>query len=346
MNKPNSLGLDWLKRSQFFPPKDSAPTQNNAQCPPKILGPVLVTGAVGFIGYHLCMELLELGVDVIGIDAFVGPTPRKQQEASAQRLTTAGAQILRGNIIDIDLSTIVSRVATVFHLAGRPGVRDSFGSEFENYVTANIVGTRRLLEACTKYGHQLRSFVYASTSSVYGEPEIVPTPEWAPTHPQSPYAVTKLAGEHLVLAAAKLGHVPGMAVRYFTVYGPGQRPDMAISNFISAIRGGHPLHILGDGEQLRDFTEVSDIVRGTILAAAQAHVGHIFNLACGSAVSLRTLISEIEESTRQQAKVVYKPAALGDVRVTTGDISKALDMLGWKPLVSLREGLHRQLNEV
>lgn len=303
----------------------------------------LVTGAAGFIGSHLSEALSQAGHQVRGVDAFtdyydVAIKRRNALEAGRSN----GVEILEADLLTCDLEALLDGVDVVYHQAGQPGVRLSWAEGFERYNAANVLATQRLLEAVRVSG--VRRLVYASSSSVYGNAAVYPTPESALPAPHSPYGVTKLAGEHLCnLYAANWG-VSTVALRYFTVFGPRQRPDMAMHRFIDAAMNGGTLCLYGDGEQVRDFTFVADVVAAN-LAAGEADVapGTVVNVAGGGSVSVNGLLALLEELVEGKLDVQRLPDQPGDVRATGGTIARAAEQLHWHPQVDVATGLARQL---
>ena len=235
------------------------------------------------------------------------------------------------------MSSLLRGINYVFHQAAQAGVRSSWGREFETYASHNILATQCLLEACK--GVAIDRFIYASSSSVYGDARELPLREEGRLYPVSPYGVTKLAGEHLCFAYWKNFNVPVVSLRYFTVYGPRQRPDMAFHKFIKAIMQGREIEIYGDGEQTRDFTFVSDIVEGNLLSMKSSSLGEVFNLGGGSSATVNEVIGILGQISSVSPKVAYKDAQKGDVRHTLADTSKARDILGYKPEIDLQRGL-------
>jgi UDP-glucose 4-epimerase len=302
---------------------------------------VVVTGAAGFIGSHLCERLLADGHEVVGIDSF---SDYYEQERKEQNLSVARARpnftLEVADLVDADLERILDGATVVFHLAGQPGVRPSWGGHFDRYVHDNIVATQRLLESLRE--SQLRKLVFASSSSVYGDAEMFPTKESALPRPVSPYGMTKLAAEHLTFVYMRNFGIPATSLRYFTVYGPRQRPDMAFCRFMEALVDNQEIEIFGDGEQTREFTYVSDAVDGTVKAASADVVGQIINLGGGSRVTVNRVLDTLEDISRIKARRLHLPAAPGDPRHTGASINLARERLGWEPRVSLREGLTRQ----
>jgi nucleoside-diphosphate-sugar epimerase len=304
----------------------------------------LVTGAAGFIGSHLTERLIADGHEVIGVDAFIDYYPRTLKEANLRALLRSPRfQLIEADLSALDLSPLVAEAEWIFHQAAQAGVRGSWGKSFTVYTARNIAATQRLLEAAVR-APRLRRFVYASSSSVYGDTPALPVTEDTLPQPVSPYGVTKLAAEHLCTLYWRSYRVPTVSLRYFTVYGPRHRPDMAFHCFGKALLEGQPLAIHGDGRQTRDFTYVSDIVEANIRAATAEDVeGRAFNIAGGSRVSLRDVIALLEELSGRKAVLDYREAAPGDARHTYADISLAHRLLGYMPAVSLREGLEREL---
>jgi nucleoside-diphosphate-sugar epimerase len=298
----------------------------------------LVTGAAGFIGSHLAERLLREGVTVRGIDNFDPYYPAALKEANLDALRGAdGFEWRPGDLNDIALAPLLADVQWVFHLAARPGVRRSWGEGFKAYVRANIAATHRLLEAAR--GLPLRAFVFASSSSVYGEGGGADAGEDAPRRPISPYGVTKLAGEGLVNAYHANYGVPAVALRYFTVYGPRQRPDMAFHRFLRAMLEEREIEIFGDGLQSRDFTFVADAVEGTWRAAQGGRAGVAYNIGGGSPATLAEVISILETVTGKRAQLRYGAAQPGDPRATRSDTARARAAFGYAPRVQLAQGL-------
>ena len=298
----------------------------------------LVTGAAGFIASHLSGQLLDRGAEVIGIDCFADYYQRPIKEANLEALRSRpGFSFIESTIQGADLDRLLDGVTHVFHLAAQAGVRKSWGHDFQVYTTNNIEATQVLLEACV--GKPLHRLVYASSSSVYGDAATIPMREDAVPHPLSPYGVTKLAAEHLCHLYSANHGVPATSVRYFTVYGPRQRPDMAFNRFLKAARRGDPIAVFGDGGQTRDFTFITDAVAGTIAAGERGVPGRAYNLGGGSRVSLNEVLDIIGRVTGQPLHIERGPAQKGDVRDTYADTSLARTDLGFQPTVSLADGL-------
>jgi nucleoside-diphosphate-sugar epimerase len=302
----------------------------------------LVTGCAGFIGSHLSEALVAQGNSVTGVDCFTDYYPRKVKMANLSALRKAKKfNLVEADLSSAKLSPLLREVDYVFHLAAQPGVRASWGTSFSKYVKDNILATQRLLEA-VRWETGIERLVYASSSSIYGDAEAFPTPESATPRPVSPYGVTKLAGENLCHVYFRNYSLPVVALRYFTVYGPRQRPDMAFSVFVSKITRGEEITVYGDGEQRRDFTFVSDTVAATLLSS-QAKPGTVYNVGAGSSTTLNHIISTIESIVGKKAKVKRAQNSLGDVRDTSADITRIRNDLGYQPTTSLTDGLKKQV---
>ena len=303
----------------------------------------LVTGAAGFVGSHLCERLLQAGHQVIGLDAFTDYYPRAVKEANLATLRTRpDFRFLEVDLARADLAPVVAEADFIFHQAGQPGVRASWGKDFDVYVEYNIRATQRLLEAA-RGSTCLQRLVFASSSSVYGDARDLPLREESPTRPYSPYGVTKLAAEHQCALYHSNHGLPTVALRYFTVYGPRQRPDMGFHKFIRAALSDRPIVLYGDGEQTRDFTYVADAVEANWLALAPRAVGEVFNVGGGSRCSVNQVLASLEEILGRPIRRDYRPTQPGDVRHTWADTTRAREVLGFSPRVSLREGLARQV---
>lgn len=298
----------------------------------------LVTGAAGFIGSNLSERLLELGHTVIGVDSltdYYSPELKRSNLLKAQSMP--GYQFIEADLLELRLEELLAEVDWVFHQAAQPGVRMSWGLHFDTYVRNNILATQKLLEAAKV--SNIRRFVYASSSSVYGNAPELPLKETARPQPVSPYGVSKLAAEHLCHLYYVNYGVPTVSLRYFTVYGPRQRPDMAFHRFIKSALSGAEVIVFGDGEQSRDFTYVSDVVAANIQAAMIDNaVGRVFNIGGGSRVTLNVVI-EILSDLVGHLNTRYEEEQKGDVRHTLSDTTEAHDILGYTPTVSIREGL-------
>jgi UDP-glucuronate 4-epimerase len=301
----------------------------------------VVTGAAGFIGSHLSQRLVRAGHEVLGVDCLTDYYDIGRKRANLEAVRASGVRTLVRDLRDAELGELLSDADVVFHLAGQPGVRASWGDSFGDYLSLNVAVTQRLLEAAR--GARLHRFVLASSSSVYGEAAAFPTVESTSPAPVSPYGVTKLAAEHLCQAYRHNWGVPAVVLRYFTVYGPRQRPDMGIHRFLHAVRHDRPLTVWGDGEQIRDFTYVGDIVAATVAAGTrEVPPGSVINVAGGSSVSVNDLVALLEETTGHHARVNYTGTQPGDVTITGGSIDQAAQLLDWEPVTSLTQGLKEQ----
>jgi nucleoside-diphosphate-sugar epimerase len=301
----------------------------------------LVTGVAGFIGSHLAASLLDAGATVLGIDCFTDYYARSIKEANLEENRLRDRfRFAEASIQDADLAALLEGVTHVFHLAAQAGVRKSWGTDFQTYTDNNIEATQVLLEACV--GRQLTRFVYASSSSVYGDSASIPMREDALPRPVSPYGVTKLAAEHLCYLYHVNHGVPTVAMRYFTVYGPRQRPDMAFHRFIKAALKDQEILLYGDGEQTRDFTFVSDAVAGTIAAGARGIAGRAYNIGGGSRVSMNQVLRILEPIAGHPLKVRRDAPQKGDMRDTYADTSLARRDLGFEPTVVLEEGIQAE----
>ena len=302
----------------------------------------VVTGAAGFIGSRLSEKLIREGFEVVGIDSLTDYYSPDRKRANLAALVTSGAfRFLEADLLDVDLVQVLAGEPVVFHLAGQPGVRSSWGTGFDPYLRNNVAVTQRLLEACLVA--QVKRVVYSSSSSVYGDSLTHPTPESALPRPRSPYGVSKLAAEHLVSLYAYNWGLKTVSLRYFTVYGAGQRPDMAIERLIRAANSGTEFSVFGDGSQTRDFTHVSDVVRANLMASQGAVApGDVLNIAGGTQASLTDVIEAVEGATKRSIRLKWEPAAAGDVQTTSASTDHARSILGWAPQVSLTEGILEQ----
>lgn len=302
----------------------------------------LVTGCAGFIGSHLVESLLADGWSVVGVDSFLDnyEPSEKRQNLEAARESDA-FELREADLADAALHKFVEGCDVVFHLAAEPGVRDSWGERFESYVRNNVLATQRLLEAARQ--EPPARFVYGSSSSIYGQAERLPTPESTSPQPFSPYGVTKLAAEHLCHLYHGNYGVPAVMLRFFSVYGPRQRPDMAFHRFCRAAIDGVPLSVFGAGDQIRDFTYVADVVSATRSAAqSAASVGQIYNVGAGSQVELMHAIRLIEKFAERTVAVERQEAPAGDVKATGADITRARADLGYEPSVPFEDGLRAE----
>src|SRR5207248_470196 len=288
----------------------------------------LVTGVAGFIGSTLAEALVRRGDDVLGVDCLTPYYGEQDKRANIRHLLDSDTfSFQAADLRECDLAPLLEGADVVFHLAAQPGVRLSW-ADFEEYASCNILATQRLLEAAK--GRELRRLVYASSSSVYGNALAYPTGETADARPHSPYGVTKLAAEHLCTLYAGNWGVPTVSLRYFTVYGPRQRPDMAMHRLLAAAVGREVFPLYGSGEQVRDFTFVADAVRATMLAAdADLAPGTVLNVAGGSSISMNDLIGLVAALAGTAVDVVHLPGQPGDVRRTGGTTARAPELLGW-----------------
>jgi UDP-glucuronate 4-epimerase len=302
----------------------------------------VITGCAGFIGSHLARACLAAGDKVLGVDLLTDYYDVAQKRSNLSDLL----EHPRFEFVQTDLADGCERVVAgadvVYHLAGQPGVRASWRQQFDEYTRRNITATQRVLEAATSQG--TGRVVYASSSSVYGRSQTFPFDERHAVVPHSPYGVTKLAAEHLCsLYAANFG-LSTVSLRYFTVYGPAQRPDMATHRLFEAALGGTPFPLYGDGQQARDFTYVGDVVAANLAAAgADVAAGAVFNVAGGSSCTMRDLIADVESLTGRTIRLELRAAQHGDVPTTSASTERARTQLGWQPNVSLRTGLERQM---
>jgi nucleoside-diphosphate-sugar epimerase len=305
----------------------------------------LVTGAAGFIGSHLSERLVADGWHVVGVDSFEDYYPRSYKERNLaglmadERFSLQEANLLALRELESDgaqtLRSLV-RDADVFHMAAQAGVRASWGSDFHVYTDNNVLATQLLLELAKSEG--VNRFVYASTSSVYGDTDVLPMREDAVCRPFSPYGVSKLAGEHLCRLYWRNFGVPTVAVRFFTVYGPRQRPDMGFHRFIRMMLEGRPIPVFGDGSQTRDFTYFGDIVAG-LIAAAGSPAGEVFNLGGGSRVSLLQALDVLGGVLGCTPSLDVREKQAGDVRDTWASLDHAREVLDYRPCVALPEGM-------
>ena len=302
----------------------------------------LVTGVAGFIGSHLAERLLADGHEVCGIDNFLDYYPRQVKENNLQVVrSNQHFSFVEGDLLTMDLSPYCNKVDWIFHQAAQAGVRTSWGTDFARYVECNVLITQRLLELALR--KDVKRFIYASSSSVYGDMNMLPLTESTLPRPFSPYGVTKLAAEHLCKLYYENFKVPTVSLRYFTVYGPRQRPDMAFHRFCKAIIEQQPICIYGNGEQTRDFTYVSDIVAANVLAATtERAIGKVLNIAGGARASLHEVINMLREISGFPITVTFGNKQYGDVQHTYASTTRAEQVIGYHPVVPLHEGLLRE----
>ena len=290
-----------------------------------------VTGAAGFIGSQLAERLLDGGHEVVAIDCFTDYYDPALKEENA-----AGLDVMRVDLAEEDID--LDGVDGVFHLAGQPGVR-SFGDVFEEYVRRNLLASRRVFEAAAGAGVRV---VFASSSSIYGDAERYPTPEETEPRPISPYGITKLGCEHLAHAYARSFGLDAVVLRYFTFYGPRQRPDMALARIVDALARGSSFELYGDGLQSRSFTYVADGVEATMAAMERAPAGSVYNVGGGEEATMREAIATLERVSGRTLDLVESPSAAGDVRRTSADATRIERDLGWRATTSLEDGLRAQ----
>lgn len=301
----------------------------------------LVTGAAGFIGSSLSERLISDGAEVVGIDCFTDYYPRADKERNLAALRAAARfRLVEAPLAGADLGRLLDGVTHVFHLAAQAGVRKSWGQDFRVYTINNVEATQLLLEACI--ARPIERIVYASSSSVYGDEVELPMSEEARLQPVSPYGVTKLAAEHLCYLYFINHRIPTVSLRYFTVYGPRQRPDMAFRRFFSAVMRDEGLPLYGDGHQTRDFTFVSDAVSATVAAATRGIPGRVYNVGGGSRVELLDVFELIRQITGRPVRIERIDAQKGDMRNTYADTRRARADLGFTPAVTLEQGLRAQ----
>jgi nucleoside-diphosphate-sugar epimerase len=298
------------------------------------VGRFVVTGAAGFIGSHLTEHLLGRGDEVVAVDAFTDYYDPAEKERNA-----AGFEVTRADLATAELDGLVCEADGVFHLAGQPGVRASWGDDLSLYLDRNVTASRRVFAAAAGNG---RRVVFASSSSVYGDAERYPTPEDTTPSPISPYGVTKLAGEHLAHAYAVAEGLDCVTLRYFTVYGPRQRPDMAFTRMLRALAGGEAFPLLGDGGQSRSFTYVADVVEATVAAMTGAPAGAVYNVGGGREATMREAIELAERISGRRLEIDARPAQAGDARRTAADVARIHAELGWQPATGLEAGLAAQ----
>jgi UDP-glucose 4-epimerase len=302
---------------------------------------VVVTGAAGFIGSHVAESLLADGHEVTGVDCFTDYYPRPMKEANLEHLRDSSRfRLVEARLQDAELAPLLDGAEHVYHLAAQAGVRASWGREFALYTDHNVLATQRLLEAAVAAGRP--TVVYASSSSVYGDAPELPFREDGPCRPVSPYGVTKLAGEHLAVLYHRNHGLPTVSLRFFTVYGPRQRPDMAFHRFLKAARDGTEVPVFGDGRQTRDFTFVADIVAAVRSAPLSGRPGCVYNVGGGERLALNEVLRLIETVTARPLRTQRQETQKGDMRDTFADTAAARRDLGFRSTVPLAEGLARE----
>ena len=301
----------------------------------------LVTGAAGFIGSHLCRKLIKEGFSVAGIDSFTDSYPKWIKERNIKPLMREkNFKLLSSDLNDLELNKLLSKTDYVFHLAAQAGVRASWGENFSVYIKNNIEATQKLLEAAKN--SRIKKFIYASSSSVYGFCPELPMSETSSLYPFSPYGVSKLAAEHLCFLYFKNYNVPTVSLRFFTVYGPGQRPDMAFHIFFKAIAEDKQITVYGDGKQTRDFTYVDDIIEANFSSLKNGVPGEIYNIGGGSRKKLEEIFPLIESICQKKIKINREEKQSGDVPHTLADIQKAHKELNYSPQTQLSDGLKEE----
>jgi UDP-glucuronate 4-epimerase len=291
----------------------------------------VVTGAAGFVGSHLTESLLASGHTVVPVDSFTDYYDVALKEENARAF-----EVVRADLAEADLDALLAGADGVFHLAGQPGVRGSWGEGFALYAQRNVVATHRVFEAAARAGTRV---VFASSSSIYGDAETYPTPEDIEPKPVAAYGITKLACEHLARAYAGTIGLDAVALRYFTVYGPRQRPDMAFRRLVDALADGGTFTLFGDGSRSRSFTYVADVVAATELAMERAEPGAVYNVGGGEEATMAEVISLLERIAGRTLELERRPDAPGDMRRTLADTTLIHESLGWSPDTGLAQGL-------
>jgi len=338
---PSCTALDWPPHRRFRPQGPSWLCNNLRNTEKRVTKTALITGAAGFVGSHLTDRCLQLGWDVVALDAFTDYyDPAIKRRNLAQAAGRSRCTLIEADLLEVDLRSILSDVMIVFHLAAQPGVRSSW-DDFDLYLQRNVSATQRILHAARETS--VDRIVIASSSSVYGDAETMPTTEMVALRPVSPYGITKVAVEHLAHLYWRSFRVPSVCLRYFTVYGPRQRPDMAFNRLISSALIGAPFEIFGDGNQTRDFTYVDDVISGSLAAAGLGEPGAVYNLGGGSTRTMNSVIAVLQELLDSPVQVRYIERQKGDARDTAADITRARRALGFQPAMDFESGLARQL---
>lgn len=303
---------------------------------------IVVTGAAGFIGSWLSEKLLALGHEVTGIDCLTDYYPPSVKRKNIEgALKNPRFTFLEQDLLETNLAEILRGCEVIFHQAAQPGVRASWGRYFETYTNNNVMATQRLLEAAKEL--PIKRFVFASSSSVYGDADTIPVSEQEPARPVSPYGVTKLAAENLCRLYHRNFGVPTVALRYFTVFGPRQRPDMAFHKFIKAMIRDEAIPIFGNGEQTRDFTFIEDAVDANVLAMKKGRSGAVYNIGGGSRIALNDAIKLLENIIGKKARRNESASQKGDVLHTWSDTTLAQTELGFKPQHDVEEGMRKEV---
>lgn len=303
---------------------------------------ILITGVAGFIGSHLAKKFLELNYCVKGIDNLNNYySPEIKKNNLKPLLKNQNFCFIKKDLIKADLDFLLKNVDYIFHIAAYSGVRKSWGNSFKLYLQNNVLVTQMLLEKI-KENKNIKKFVFASSSSIYGNTNVFPTNENAFLNPISPYGISKLAAEKLCNAYYENYDIPLIAFRYFTVYGPGQRPDMAFHRFIKAILNNEEIIIFGNGKQTRDFTFIDNIVNANIKAIKTKIKGKVFNIGSGEKINVNDVIKKLEKIIQKKAKIKYIEKQKGDVENTFADITSAKKLLNYAPINNLDEGLYQE----
>lgn len=303
---------------------------------------VLVTGCAGFLGSHLSEALIARGHTVVGIDSFTGLYPRERKESNlAQVVRTPRFTLHEADLASTDLAPLVTGVDLIYHMAGQPGAQAGWGADFAEHATNNLLATQRLLEAVK--GLPLRKFVHASSAAIYGDNTGIPRTEEAPPRPASPHGLTTLSAEQLVQLYWRQHGLPTISLRYFTAYGPRQRPDMDFERFIRAILADRPLTVPGDGERPRDFTAIADVIAATLAAGKTDAAGIVCNIGGGARASMDNVLTLLARLLRRPLRVRYTDSGCGDTLYTIADSCRAAALLGYRPRVRLEAGLAAQI---
>ncbi len=307
---------------------------------------IIVTGSAGFIGSTLVEKLLDQDHIVTGIDSFTDYYSLRIKEENIKNcLSQKNFSLIKGDLEKLDLPKLFHDVEYIFHLAAQPGVRKSWGDDFKIYNKNNIIVTQKILESLKDHP-TLKKFVLASSSSVYGNQSGILNEETSLTRPVSPYGVTKLAAENLTNLYHKNFQIPTVSLRYFTVYGPKQRPDMAFTRFLYSLINKKKIVIYGNGEQTRDFTYVDDIISATINSAISKNVGEIFNIGGGSVISIKEIIEIMQNLTESNSEIEFNSEQKGDVKHTHADINKSKKLIQYVPKTNISTGLKSQFNYI
>ena len=307
---------------------------------------VAVTGVAGFIGSHIAEKLLQNNFKVIGIDSFTPYYPKKIKKNNLKQcLKNKNFSFINKDLIETNLLPLFQKSQHLFHLAAQPGVRSSWGTQFETYVKENILVTQQILEYA-RIAKSFKTIVMASSSSVYGEQEGKMNEENTFTKPISPYGVTKLAAENICRIYAENYNLPITSLRYFTVYGPRQRPEMAFMQFIKAALTDREIAVYGDGSQTRDFTYIDDIVDASISCIESNLSQEILNIGGGFVVSINDILKLLIDISQTELKISYTPKQKGDVIHTEADISKAVRLIDYKPKTKIKDGLIQEFTYV